>query len=358
MKQSLVSKKLRAVGKALFFIGSAFNKVAQHHTSIYENREFRKSIITIVDRFSPAIPRKKLYDWIGINPQQFYAWRRRSCKASMMDLCRLRHVNQLTFHEVITIKNYLNYYLHSLHTKVAVYGKMVRDGAAYMSPKSFYNYSRLLGYKNRRIPKRKQNTGLRAVRPKQILHMDVTVYKFQDNTKAYIYLIQDNFSRHILNWKISRTCNSTFACQNLKEACDKYNLLDEESIDLIVDGGMENKGEVLKFLKTQTTIKLKTALKDVPQSNSMIEKLNMQLKYYHWFPRDITTYNEMIEVLPKTIEDKCQNIYRPDLGFRSTHETFHGIYIGIRTIENNYKTAARNRKSHNKQFQCERHCYN
>lgn len=356
VKRVLGSNTIKAAGKALFFINDAFAKALQHHKFIYNNPEFRNRIITIIDKFGEAIPRKKLFQWAGIKHQQFYSWRRRSCKASVLDICRLRHVNQLSVKEVATIKSYLINYLPTLQTKAAVYSKMVREGAAYMSLRTFYNYSQLLGYTNRRIPKAKRKVGLRASRPKQILHMDVTVYKFQDNTKAYIYLIQDNFSRHILNWKISRVCNSTIALENLKEACQKYKLLEEENIDLIVDGGMENQGEVLKFLNNQSVIKLKTALKDIPHSNSMIESANLQLKYYYLFPRGIIDYDTLLIEMPKIIYAREYERYRHYLGFRTPFETFKGVDIGMPEIDSNFKTAAVNRKIYNRRFACERYC--
>jgi len=117
-----------------------------------------------------------------------------------------------------------------------------------MSIRTFYDYSRKLGFINKPKVKRPKKIGITADRPKQILHMDVTVYKFADNTKAYIYLIQDNYSRFILNWKVSRSCNSATALANLREACEKYNLLDEHSMDIIVDGGSENKGLLSQFV--------------------------------------------------------------------------------------------------------------
>jgi len=349
-------QKLRKAGTALYFINKAIIEAVKDRPEVYDNYKLRQQLISIIDQYSVEIPKKKLMNWSGIKPQQFYAWRRRTCKASLMEICRLRHPSQLTFYEVKTIESYLKSLLPELRTKSAVYGKMIRDGKAFMALKTFYNYSRLLGYKTNRLKKKRRSKGISADHPKQILHMDVTQYKFADHTKAYIYLIQDNFSRKILNWKISRVCNSTIAKENLQEACEEYDLMKEKHIDLIVDGGIENKGEVMTYLKAQSTIKLKIAMKDIKQSNSMIEAANRCIKHYHLFPLGVSTYNELRILLPKIIYEYNFERYKHNLNFKSPDEAFYGVDIGIDHINKQFDKARKTRHLTNSQFSCNKHC--
>ncbi len=88
---------------------------------------------------------------------------------------------------------------------------------------------------------------LRANAPKQILHMDLTIFRPVDHTRVYIYLIIDNFSRAILGWKASLQYSSAIAMENLKEVCYKYNL-PKSNTQLIVDDGPENNGSINEFL--------------------------------------------------------------------------------------------------------------
>jgi hypothetical protein len=356
IKTVLSSKKIQCAARAIFYMHDAFKGALLKDKKAFKDLDFRENIIGIINRFQSDIPRKKLFKWLGIKPQQFYAWRRKTCNASLLEICRLRHSNQLSIKEVSTIKNYLRDHLSDLSTKSAVYGKIIREGKAYFSLRTFYHYARLLGYKTNVKKKQRNYSGIKANRPKEILHMDVTVYKLPDNTKAYIYLIQDNYSRHILNWKISKQYNSHIAVENLKEACYKHDLLKEERIDLIVDGGIENKGEVLKFIREQGIIKLKIALKDIPSSNSMIEKLNMQLKYYHLLKNDIPNYNALLIALPKAIYQKCNEVYRHDLGFRTSQEAFINKDFYHDDIRNNIIRARSQRIEYNRSFQCGKYC--
>ena len=102
--------------------------------------------------------------------------------------------------------------------KIYVYYKALRDNAVFMGIGTWYKYANRLGIKRKffRI-NRKNVIGIRASRPLQILHMDVTIFKPLDNTKVYIYFIVDNFSRTILSWKASVEYSSSIAMTVLKE---------------------------------------------------------------------------------------------------------------------------------------------
>jgi len=125
---------------------------------------------------------------------------------------------------------------------------------------------------------------------------------------------------------------------------------------LIVDGGIENKGEVMTYLKAQSTIKLKIAMKDIKQSNSMIEAANRCLKHYHLFPLGISTYKELEILLPKIIYEYNFVRYRHSLNFRSPNEAFCGVDIGIDQINIQFDKARKTRYLTNSQFSCNKHC--
>ena len=97
---------------------------------------------------------------------------------------------------IIFIKRIINW------SSLSIYYQALRDKTVFMGIGTWYKYANRLDIKRKffRI-KRKKVIGIRASRPLQILHMDVTIFKPLDNTKVYIYFIVDNFSRAILNWQ-------------------------------------------------------------------------------------------------------------------------------------------------------------
>jgi putative transposase len=129
--------------------------------------------------------------------------------------------------------------------------------------------------------------------------MDVTVFRTADNVKAYIYIVQDNFSRAILSITASLQCNSSIAMQNLRNAINSLNLWNTP-IQLITDDGSENKGAVLDFLlREDVDIEKLIAQIDIRSSNSMIEAANKRLKYDFLFRRKPPDFTSLVDSLPQ-----------------------------------------------------------
>jgi hypothetical protein len=88
---------------------------------------------------------------------------------------------------------------------ISVYHQIKKDKAAYFSSGTFYKYVRLLKLERLKAVSRRKNhqIGLRASKPFEIIHADATLLRLKDNTRAFIYLVQDNFSRAILSFRFS-----------------------------------------------------------------------------------------------------------------------------------------------------------
>ena len=158
---------------------------------------------------------------------------------------------------------------------------ILRDKVAFFSKTTFYNYVKRLQLQRAKPEKMKSNVGIRADAPLRILHMDVTIYKPLDNTRVYLYFLVDNYSRCILNWKASLQYSANITLQNIKEAYEKYDLgIIMPRIDLICDGGSENKGGVDVFVnQNDNNLNKLIAQTDIIFSNSMVEAVNKRIKY-------------------------------------------------------------------------------
>jgi putative transposase len=156
----------------------------------------------------------------------------------------------------------------------------MKDKAVFMGIGTWYKYANRLGIKRGFFKlKLKHEIGIRASKPLEILHMDITIFKTLDNTEIYISFIVDNFSRAILNWKASTEYSSNIVMELLKGAVQKHNIKFETT--LIADGGSENKGELSKYIGYNQNITKLIAQKYIIQSNSMVEAVNKHLKYYY-----------------------------------------------------------------------------
>ena len=88
---------------------------------------------------------------------------------------------------------------------VVIHHEVVSKKTPFMSLATFHKYAKWinpnLAYGRKRL--KKHLKGLQAHASKQILHMDVTIFRPADRSRVYIYLIMDNFSRAIMGWKVS-----------------------------------------------------------------------------------------------------------------------------------------------------------
>ena len=87
-----------------------------------------------------------------------------------------------------------------------------------VSINSWYKYAKIFNIKLNNYRKRKYDIGIRASKPLQILHADVTLFKTLDLVTAYIYLIVDNCSRYILNCKVSLKLSGEIRLKTIKKA--------------------------------------------------------------------------------------------------------------------------------------------
>jgi putative transposase len=172
----------------------------------------------------------------------------------------------------------------------------IRKGILSAAPQTWYKYVKILGITRAKSKSRrkKRDIGIRASKPNQIWHADLTIFRPLDNVKAYIYFIIDNYSRYILAWKVSLKYSASIVFENLKKAY--FSAIQTSMqikkpiphVDLIVDGGSENNNRVIEdFLALpEITVKKIIAQKDIIFSNSMIEAVNKLVKYRHLYLHD------------------------------------------------------------------------
>src|SRR5690606_41770537 len=79
-----------------------------------------------------------------------------------------------------------------------------RIGAAFASPATWARIVKNMGWRRprKRIHPQKPTVGIRAARPNQIWHVDVSVVRLLDGTKVFVQGIIDNFSRKILAYRV------------------------------------------------------------------------------------------------------------------------------------------------------------
>jgi hypothetical protein len=222
-----------------------------------------------------------------------------------------------------------------------------------MSKTTFYKYANLLILTRAKPVKKKYDQGIRADKPERLLHMDVTIFRPLDHSRVYVYFLVDNFSRFILNWKASLDYSAKITFQNISEAYEKYNL-DKVNprVDLVCDGGSENKGMVDVFVNSPNmNIQKLVAQTDIVFSNSMIEAVNKRMKYDFLFTTNLLNIEQTDQYLSYAVEQYNNKPHSSLYGLTPT-EAFNGALPDKDMFKPAIRQAALKRKMINLNMEC------
>lgn len=251
------------------------------------------------------------------------------------------------------IKQYCADERYLLWSLSSLYHQIKRDGTAYFSIATFYKYVALLKLQRIKAKHRRKNhtIGIRSERPLQILHVDVMIQRLQDNTKAYIYMVQDNFSRAILAHKVAMECKAKYVLENLQNVKEQYLLPNAiDTCQVVSDDGSENNG-IAHF--DSLHFKHIIAQKDIVQSNSMIEAANKQIKYRFLYHQTIYTFDELKNYMQLAVDDYNNRPYDALNGL-TPNEVLNGKLPTNSSFYEQTKAATQNRILQNKIARC---CY-
>jgi putative transposase len=224
---------------------------------------------------------------------------------------------------------------------------------------TWYKYIKILNIQRTSAKSRRKNhdIGIRAASPHKLWHMDVTIFKTQDNIKAYIHILMDNNSRAILGFRISLKLKAANTVSLLKEANDKYILPNSaklQEVTLLTDGGSENQAaEVEDFTDSSDNIIRKLrSLVDVTFSNSMVEAYNKILKYGFLYHKELPDFVALKNYLPKAIKE--YNEIRPHHAHKylTPTEVLNGQQIQQDKFKQEFKQAMIKRNKEHQNPEC------
>jgi putative transposase len=303
------------------------------------------------------IPHKRIWKHLPITYRQWQFWnkKRQLCKKSLRQVCKRKHSGQLTNSEVNNIKKASLNPCYDGWPLISIYYQLIRNKSISCCCDTFYRYCRLLDITKRKKKIVKKYTPIIADAPLKILHMDVTIYRPIDNSKLYIHIIRDNFSRAILGYKVATHCRSETSKQLLESVLLQNNLMNEEG-KLITDGGSENKGELQKLIdKPGMLWKKLIAQVDIIQSNSMIEAANRILKYDFLFLRTINNIETFNKTMPRILREYNNRPAGMLLGL-TPNEVLAGEIPDKNLFKEYIKKGDKLRRKINKKISCEISC--
>jgi transposase InsO family protein len=116
-----------------------------------------------------------------------------------------------------------------------------RLGKIWASPSTWYRLVRQHGWRRPRlrVHPAKPKIGLRTTRADEMWHIDTTVIRLLDGTRAYLHAVIDTFSRRILAWRVAETFAPVNSVAVLAEASRGATSSDTPPV-VLADAGIEN----------------------------------------------------------------------------------------------------------------------
>lgn len=169
----------------------------------------------------------------------------------------------------------------------------------------------------------------------------------------------DNYSRFIHSWRIETIVSAQIRLETIKEALKNAYGEDppDQIIQLITDGGPENDNLTLEHFmqENQTSIKHDIALKDIVQSNSMMEAFYSIAKYRYLYLQPIHNTKELITQFKSLIQEYHFEKPHYALGIYTPSQTLNGA-DPKKSHKSIYLEAAKERRVINKRNNCGMNC--
>jgi len=131
-----------------------------------------------------------------------------------------------------------------------------RLGKVFASPSTWHRLVRKNGWRppRRRVPPQKPKLGVRASSPDGIWHVDTSVVRLLDGSRAYLYAVIENFSRRILAWRAWGRFDPMKTMEVLVEA-GRGARHSEASPTLLADAGIENRNQAVDDLVSSGAVR-------------------------------------------------------------------------------------------------------
>ena len=258
-------------------------------------------ILRAIDQARAGIPLRALLRLLRLSPSRFHAWRRRriACALDDQSSCPRTSPHRLTPSEVRGIEDMVTSpeYRHVPTGTLAVLAQ--RLGTVWASASTWYRLVRRFAWRRPRLRVHpvKPKIGLRTTRPNEMWHIDTTVIRLLDGTRAYMHAVIDNFSRRILAWRVAETFAPVNSVAVLLDAGRAASPSVTAPV-VLADAGVENVNAQVDELIITGVLRRVLAFTELRFSNSMIEAWWRSLKHQWLFLHSldsVTTVRRLVE---------------------------------------------------------------
>jgi putative transposase len=267
-------------------------------TKQLKNKQIRAQIVAAIHDCSKHHKLAHCLDSIGLSKSAYRRWSSEiSACGKARSPCGRRRAAQLTDDELSLMKRFVTSKKYAYISVSSLHLLAQRTGELFCSVDSWYKYIRAFEWRRPwvKIKKEIKKTGIRATKPNEIWHIDVTEVSIGVGVKLYIQAVIDNFSRFVLAWRVTDEINAQNTVETLSLARKKANALlnTEMTSNVMMDPGRENNnGQVLQFITSKNLVRT-LAQVDIHYSNSMVEGLFHSLKNKYLYHQKIKSIEDL-----------------------------------------------------------------
>jgi len=283
-------------------------------------------VLRAIEGALPVLPLVLILRALRLEPARYHAWRHAGAACALADRpsCPRTNPGQLTPAEIATIKNMVlaPEHRHMPLRTLALYAQ--RIGKVFASITTWAKLVRERGWRRprRRLHPPKPTVGVRATQPNEAWHVDTTIIRLLDGTRAYVHAVIDNFSRRILAWTVAARLEPTTTCQVLLAAGKQ--LVSAGRPRLYADSGVENVNTAVDDALFSACLDRVLAQVDVTFSNSMIEAFWRSLKHQWLYLNSLDSIERLRTLVAFYVEQ--HNAQMPHAAFSG--QTPDEIYFG------------------------------
>jgi hypothetical protein len=275
----------------------------------------RLRLLQAIDRAHAVLLLRAVLRIIGLSQSRYHAWRRDPpCGRDDAIVCPRSAPQQLTPSECTAIKEMVTSEEYR-HVPTGTLARLAqRLGKVFASPTTWYRLVRRFQWRRprKRVHPSGPKVGIRASRPDEIWHIDTTLIRLLDGSRAYLHAIIDNFSRRILAWHVSATFDPGITAVLLYRVVSG---LSGEKPTLLADAGVENCNGAVERLIDSGLLKRQLALTEITFSNSLIESWWRVLKHQWLYLNTLDTVATL---------DRLVGFYVIEHNTRLPHSAFRG----------------------------------
>ena len=246
----------------------------------------KRRILRAVDRARESLPLRAVLRFLRVSPSRYHAGcrRQRACVLADQSSCPRLSPSRLMPSEIRAIQDLVTS-PDSRHVPTGPLAVLAqRLGKVWASPSTWYRLVRQHGWRRPRLRGHpaKPQIGLRTTRPDEMWHIDTTLIRLLDGTRAYLHAVIDNCSRRILAWQVADTFAPVNRVTVLLDASRAAAPSGTAPV-VLADAGVENVNAQVDALIHTGILRRLLAFTELKFSNSMIEAWWRSLKHQWLF---------------------------------------------------------------------------